>query len=28
MYIASLSSKQDLNHFSKMDILGFAAIVF
>ena len=28
MYIVNLLSKQDLKHFSKIDILGFAAIVF
>ena len=27
MYIVNLLSKQDLKHFSKIDILGFAAIV-
>ena len=28
MYIVNLLSKQDFKHFSKIDILGFAAIVF
>ena len=28
MYIVNLRSKQDLEHFSKVDILGFATIVF
>ena len=28
MYIVNLLSKQDFEHFSKIDILGFAAIVF
>ena len=28
MYIVNLLSKQDLKHFSKSDILGFAVIVF
>ena len=28
MYIVNLPSKQDFKHFSKIDILGFAAIVF
>ena len=27
LYIVNLLSKQDLRHFSKIDILGFAAIV-
>ena len=27
MYIVNLLSKQDLKHFSKLDILGLAAIV-
>ena len=28
MYIVNQLSKQDFKHFSKIDILGFAAIVF
>ena len=28
LYIVTLLSKQDFNHFSKIDILGFATIVF
>ena len=28
VYIVNLLSKQDVKHFSKIDILGFATIVF
>ena len=28
LYIVNLLSNQDFKHFSKIDILGFAAIVF
>ena len=28
MYFVNLRAKQDFKHFSKIDILGFAAIVF